>query len=116
MEFFGFILVHTVKKEDSEKCQTREGLKDVELTNVANFLLEEPTTIEHFISQHNLDKVAIEHSEKGLDFFIECLTLRNAEGTKIFKEGEHAGKPISQMIEEELVSIADHVAMVVQLP
>lgn len=116
MEFFGFVLVHTVKKEDSEKCKTLEGLQTVELTNVANYITAEPTVLEHFISQRGIDEVAISHAETGVDLYVECLTLRNEVGTSVFTEGEHAGKPVSQLLDEGVVHLVDHTAIVVELP
>lgn len=116
MEFFGFILIHTVAKEDSEKCQKIEGLKEVKLTNVANFVVEDPITIEHFITSGNVDHIVKEHANKGLDFFVECLTLRCKEGSKILTEGEYANRPISELIGEDVIAVADHDANVVVLP
>lgn len=116
MEFFGFILIHTVAKEDSEKCQSIEGLKEVKLTNVANFIVEDPITIEHFIKSGGANHIFVEYANKGLDFFIECLTLRCKEGSKILKESEYTNRPISELIGKGVVALADHDANVVVLP
>lgn len=116
MEFFGFVLVHTVAKEDSEKCQSVEGLQEVELKNVANFVVEDPITIEHFIKKGSLDATVKDHCNSGVDFFVECLTLRCEEGSKVLLEGDHAGRPIGELIEEGIVHIADHTANVIVLP
>ena len=116
MKFFGFVLVHTVAKEDSEKCQTVDGLKTVELNNIANFIVEEPTTIENFAKGGNLHNLVVENLGKGVDLFVECLTLSCKEGCKVLKEGEHANKPISELIENGVIHLADHVANVIVIP
>jgi hypothetical protein len=116
MRFFSFILVHAVRKEESEKCKTDEGLKEAELVNVANILVEEPTTLVHFIKQRGIDQIATMYMHKGVDFFIECVTLRNKEGTIVLKEGEHAGKPLKDLVEQGIVTMVDHDAVILQLP
>ena len=115
MEFFGFILVHTADKEVLEKCQFKALLKDVVTTNVANFILEEPTTLREFIKKGGINALAKEYSGKGVGLFIECLTLKHADGSKVLKEGEHAGKPINELISEGVIHLCDHDAIVVNL-